>query len=140
MYNPQITVDRVRAIACEKGVSISNLNETCELSKNTITQSGKGTEGMKAKNLYMIAETLGCSVDYLLGRTDNPNTVSNNFTVHEGIQAVSKDSSHFTFNHVDEPQDENQEELLKRFKLLDYEDKIEIMQMIIQKTKMKGNK
>ena len=41
MYFPQVTVDRIRNRCKEKGISISKLNKICELSKNTITQSGK---------------------------------------------------------------------------------------------------
>lgn len=63
---------RIKELSKKRAVSISQLNEICELSKNTIAQSGRGTDGMKAKNLFMIAETLDCSVDYLLGRTDSP--------------------------------------------------------------------
>ena len=69
-YLPIITANRVKQIAKEKDISISKLSEICELNQNTIKQSGKGTDGMKAKTLFAIAETLNCSVDYLLGRTD----------------------------------------------------------------------
>lgn len=57
--------------------SISELNRCAELGENAISQSAKSSEGMKAKNLYSIAECLDCSVDYLLGRTDNPNAHKN---------------------------------------------------------------
>lgn len=69
-YSPALTAERIRTIAHQKGISISKLSGTCQLSKNTIKQSGNGTDGMKAKTLFAIAETLNCSVDYLLGRTD----------------------------------------------------------------------
>lgn len=46
---------------------------------------------MKARNLFAIAEVLNCSVDYLLGRTDNPtvsgNNISNVKTTITGTQA-----------------------------------------------------
>ena len=46
------------------------LQEKCGLSPNTIKVSSKGENGLRAKNLYTIAEYLDCSVDYLLGRTE----------------------------------------------------------------------
>ena len=128
----------IKKLCNKKGISPTKLCTEITGSKGNLPTWQKGN--INPTSLTKIADYFGCSVDYLLGRTNNPNMASDTFTSRDGIQAVSKDSSHFTFNHVDDPQDENQEELLKRFKMLDYEDKIEIMQMIIQKTKMKGNK
>lgn len=78
MYNSQIIVERIKRIAKEKNISMAFLNEKSELSENTISASAKSTYGMKAKNLYMIADCLGVSVDYLLGRTDNPQSITGN--------------------------------------------------------------
>lgn len=97
----------------------------------------------KQKNLYAIAETLECSVDYLLGRTDNPNSESkvikdnhgNNNNVAFGINATELP---VTIVPADNNLGENERELLKRFGSLDYEQKIEIMQMIIEKSKKKA--
>lgn len=72
MYIPQVTADRIKKIASEKGLTLSQLNEKCGISVNVISQSAKSKEGMKARNLFAIAEALECSVDYLLGRTDSP--------------------------------------------------------------------
>lgn len=75
MYNSQLTTDRIRQAIKEKNISMSKLNEICNLSKNAISSAGKSQEGMKAKNLYMVANCLDVSVDYLLGRTDDPHTI-----------------------------------------------------------------
>lgn len=75
MYNSQETNIRIRKLAKEKGIQMSGLQEKCGLSKNTIMQSGKSQDDMKAKNLYAIAELLECSVDYLLGRVTNPTEI-----------------------------------------------------------------
>ena len=70
MYVAQITTERIKAIAKERGISLATLQEQCDLSKNAIQLAGKSEFGLKAKNLYNIAEILDCSVDYLLGRSD----------------------------------------------------------------------
>ena len=70
MYNSQVTAYRIKQLARDKNISINDLLTRCGLSKNVISQSSKSEEGIKAKNLYNIAEILNCSVDYLLGRTD----------------------------------------------------------------------
>lgn len=141
-YLPQVTAERIKSLASANGISISKLNEICELSKNTIAQTGKGTEGMKARNLFLIAETLDCSVDYLLGRTDKPkpetaNIVKDNHNnIVQGINAVELA---VPVTAAQETQlDENQQELLKRFGQLSYAEKIEFMQILINKTE-KGN-
>lgn len=72
MYNSQVTSERIKQLTRDKNISLLTLNEQCGLSKDTIKTAGKSENGMKAKNLYMIAEFLDVSVDYLLGRTDEP--------------------------------------------------------------------
>lgn len=73
MYNPQETYSRIKHLIKIRKTSIGAVNEYADLSENTISQSAKGQEGMKARNLYLIANFLKCSVDYLLGRTNDPN-------------------------------------------------------------------
>ena len=72
MYNSQETSTRIKKMAKEKGIPILELQELCGLNKNAIAQAGKSQDGMKARNLYSIAEFLEVSIDYLLGRTDDP--------------------------------------------------------------------
>lgn len=68
MYNPQMTVDRIKKLRTDKGISSNELNERCELNKNTIKTSGSSKNGLSAKLLCSISDCLECSVDYLLGR------------------------------------------------------------------------
>lgn len=75
MYNSQETALRIKNVAKSKKISMELLNSACGLSKNAISQAGKSSDGMKAKNLYVIANYLEVSVDYLLGRTDEPNAI-----------------------------------------------------------------
>ncbi|MEE0439141.1 MAG: helix-turn-helix transcriptional regulator [Ruminococcus sp.] len=70
MYNSQETVNRIKKLAREKNISMEHLRSRCELGINTISQCARSTYGFKAKNLYNISEVLDCSVDYLLGKTD----------------------------------------------------------------------
>jgi DNA-binding Xre family transcriptional regulator len=45
----------------------------CELGKNTVAKMSNGTD-ILTQNFAKIADYLDCSVDYLLGRTDNPDS------------------------------------------------------------------
>lgn len=62
----------------------------CSLGVNAIRQIND-TKGMASFSLAKIADYLDCSVDYLLGRTDNPtvsgNNISNFDTTINGTQA-----------------------------------------------------
>lgn len=91
MYNSQETIFRIKQRAKEQGIAILDLQTKCDLGRNAISQAAKSQDGMKARNLFTIAEVLDCSVDYLLGRTDNPtvsgNNISNFDTTINGTQA-----------------------------------------------------
>lgn len=91
MYNSQETSARIKKMAKEKGIPILELQELCGLNKNAIAQAGKSQDGMKARNLYSIAELLEVSIDYLLGRTDNPNVTADTYINgnNNGVQAIS---------------------------------------------------
>lgn len=55
-----------------KGVSIKKLLEQTNINRNFIYDLEKGGKVPSADRLERIADYLDCSVDYLLGRADNP--------------------------------------------------------------------
>lgn len=128
-YSPNNTSERIKKIAKELSMPISELSEICGLSKSTVTQSGKSSDGMKAKNLFMIAETLGCSVDYLLGRTDirevctSSNCAINN---QQNLRTVGGNNEVTIDNHVSE----TEKELHEIFQKLSYRQRTELMSII----------
>ncbi len=71
MYNSQEIATRIKSMAKSKNISLKTMLSECNLGINTISQMSKGND-MLSKNLARIADYLDCSVDYLLGRTDNP--------------------------------------------------------------------
>lgn len=71
MYDSQEIASRIKLMAKSKGVSLKTMLSDCKLGINTVSQMSKGND-MLSKNLARIADYLDCSVDYLLGRTDNP--------------------------------------------------------------------
>ncbi len=70
MYNSSSVAERIKATAKTRNVSIKVVLENVGLGFNTM--SNMKTSMPKADNLARIADYLNCSVDYLLGRTDNP--------------------------------------------------------------------
>lgn len=73
MYSAQITKDRIKSLCKDKHVNMEYMLTKCELGVNAIRQIND-TKGMASFSLAKIADYLDCSVDYLLGRTDNPNS------------------------------------------------------------------
>lgn len=71
MYISNDIAEKIKLSAKSKGVSVKKLLEDVGLGFNTM--SNMKTSMPKADNLAKIADYLDCSVDYLLGRTDNPN-------------------------------------------------------------------
>ena len=70
MYSSTNVAERIKELAKIRGVSVKKLLEDVGLGFNTM--SNMKTSMPKADNLAKMADYLGCSVDYLLGRTENP--------------------------------------------------------------------
>lgn len=78
MYSAQISKDRIKLMRHRhnKIISEKELLSNCSLGENAIRQMSD-KKGMSSISLALIADYLDCSVDYLLGRTDNPNSHKN---------------------------------------------------------------
>ncbi len=72
MNNVQF-VSTLKLLCKEKGITISSLLETCSLRKSLIYDVEKRNAKPSIEIVENIADQLDCSIDYLLGRTDNPN-------------------------------------------------------------------
>ncbi|MDE6776419.1 MAG: hypothetical protein K2J25_00635 [Oscillospiraceae bacterium] len=127
MTNAQILKDRIR-FQCEKQEkSITTMLSELSLGINAVNQINE-KKGMGAFTLSKIADYLGCSVDYLLGRTDSTDsiTISGNTqrTVHEDNSISASSTS-----------DEMTAELVKAFQSMNFVDKMEIMNAVLEKVK-----
>lgn len=107
-------------IAKETGISQGLMNEY-KLGKKLPT----------LQNIQKIADYLGCSVDYLLGRTDNPNISAEAYIGgdNNGVQAIK--SGDVTFNNNTEKQDEMETELLKAFRSMTFIEKLNVMNFVL---------
>ena len=72
MYISNNVAERIKIAAKSKGLSVKKILEEVGLGFNTM--SNMKTSMPKADNLARIADYLGCSVDYLLGRSDEKST------------------------------------------------------------------
>lgn len=71
VYNSEDTAKRIKAMAKQQKISLKVMLPELGLGINLISQSVKG-QSISGVNLARIADYLDCSVDYLLGRTENP--------------------------------------------------------------------
>ncbi len=125
MYNPQVTHSRIKEMSKVRKITIGEINKSAGLGENAISQLAKSQDGMITRNLYEIAQCLDCSVDYLLGRSENPQShkcpvtlgeISNNSGVIGGIA----NSAPVTINNGKNEIQNNQEAaLLEAFRQLD---------------------
>ncbi len=107
MTNAQILKGRIKSQCENQGKSITAMLSELSLGVNAINQINE-KKGMGSFVLANIADYLGCSVDYLLGRTDEPKT---------------------------ETSDPTTQILVERFSSLSPEDKIAVLNMVLERSK-----
>ena len=83
MYVSQIVSDRIKCIIQKKGYNVKEVLESCGININALNK--KTENGLYSFNLAKIADYLDCSVDYLLCRTENPNS----HKTHAGDSVIS---------------------------------------------------
>ena len=71
MYDPEKIADSIKNRAKERNIQMKDMLLDLGLNKNTLSTMYNGSM-LKGDGLARIADYLDCSVDYLLGRTDNP--------------------------------------------------------------------
>ncbi len=71
MYITQDIANRIKQLLKERGINTKEMLSELDMGINAISEFSKG-KIMSCISLARIADYLGCSVDYLLGRTDNP--------------------------------------------------------------------
>lgn len=116
MNNAQL-ITNIKAICKRKNISLGTMLENCNLSKGFIYDVEKRDRTPSIDKISAISEYLGVSVDYLLGRVDEPT-------------ATIKTVQGYALPKILEEQnnlDELSKELLKTFKKLSFRDKISVL-------------
>lgn len=71
MYESSKVAETIKIRSKLIGVQLKDMFLELHLNKNTLSNMYKGSM-LKGDSLARIADYLSCSVDYLLGRTENP--------------------------------------------------------------------
>ncbi len=72
MHNLSEISNTIKILAKNKNVTVKQLLESCAINKGFIYDLEHKQSYPSCDKLSRIADYLDCSVDYLLGRTDNP--------------------------------------------------------------------
>lgn len=89
------TFDRVKELSQKRGISLSKLEETLGLGKNSLYALKRNQPS--AERLQEIADYFNVSTDYLLGRTDNPKIASDDVSSYsaEDLRKMAKNAKTF---------------------------------------------
>ena len=71
MYDAQKIAKRIKERSRQQGIKLGDLLSSLGMGINTVSHMAKGQE-LSYLAFAQIADKLDCSVDYLLGRTDDP--------------------------------------------------------------------
>ncbi|MBQ7821027.1 MAG: helix-turn-helix transcriptional regulator [Clostridia bacterium] len=71
MYNPTETAERIKAIAKEKSIVIKHMLSELDVNHSAVTSMTKRGSWISCDSIAKIADYLGVSVDYLLGRVSD---------------------------------------------------------------------
>ena len=77
-----LTFERIKELANKQGLSINALEEKLGYSRNTLYSLKK--QKASTERMQEIADYLNVSLDYLLGRTDNPAIAGDTVTTPDG--------------------------------------------------------
>lgn len=112
MTNAQILKDRIKNQCEKQEKSMTAMLSELSLGVNAVNQINE-KKGMGAFTLSKIADYLNCSVDYLLGRTNQPNSTYS-INGDNNTQAVSNgNNSPITFTTEKTQVDKTTEELVE---------------------------
>ena len=135
MDNTQVA-NRIKELCKLKGSSVSKMLEVCNIRKSLIYDLEKRNASPSIEVIGQIADYLNCSVDYLLGRTDSPTVSGNYINGDNNVQAIRTGNGDMTIHaekQLSKGIDPTTEEFIKIFCDLDFDDKFEVMQFLMQK-------
>jgi len=64
--------ERIKALRLERGMTQEALGNIIGVKRDSIYTYEKGLNYPEVRNLIILADFFGVSIDYLVGRTDNP--------------------------------------------------------------------
>jgi transcriptional regulator with XRE-family HTH domain len=107
----EVLSERIKKERKRKGISQKMLSTRLNISQSNVSEWERGDSRPTIENLIKIADILGVTVDYLIGRTDNP------------LSLIKNDTPYIDVNQFEK-------ELLETFRTLSTEQKIIVCRSI----------
>ena len=82
MLNSQELANLIKATAKSKNIAVGKMLSECNLGINTLSSMQSGGYFPRLEAITKIADYLDVSIDYLLGRTDNPEINRDSENIH----------------------------------------------------------
>ena len=99
MFEPYEIAERIKLYAREKNMTVKSLLKDAGVGEKMVSNmSGKNGSYPQSDKIAQIAKILDCSVDYLLGRTNEPNGVYQNSNSGNIVNGNNGDNSPLTVN------------------------------------------
>lgn len=138
MFEPYEIAERIKLYAREKNMTVKSLLKDAGVGEKMVSNmSGKNGSYPQSDKIAQIAKILDCSVDYLLGRTNEPNGVYQNSNSGNIVNGNNGDNSPLTVNGKaaapSEKKDTLTEQFMQKFEQLDFDDKVDVMQYVKNK-------
>lgn len=131
MYNNELMASRIKSRAKVQKIALRTMLDDLELGVNLISQLAKG-QNVSGVNFARIADYLNCSVDYLLGRTDEPSSTSNVIGGSVNGGAVVQGSHHSSVvvhNGGERELTAEEAELLRLFNAIDVKRRMKLLNL-----------
>lgn len=134
MNNSQNVALTIKQLAKNRNVQIKKMLADCGLSINTLSTMQAGGSYPRMETIVKIAEYLDCSIDYLLGRTDEQQEVCGHSikTGDVGDNSSHNDTSVKISDNQPEQLDETSKQLVNAFQKLDFIEKAKVMNLIAE--------
>ena len=131
MYDTVKIAQTIKETAKSKNIVLKNMLEECGMNKNAISTMISRGSVPQADNLAKIADYLEVSVDYLLGRTDQPNGFINN---ENGFKSINVNGSvgNNSINNNYAELDKHDRELLEEYNKLSLKNKAKVINLIAE--------
>lgn len=122
---------RIFVIMEEKHLKQSDLADYIGISNSSVSDWKKKGSIPSADKIAKISEFLDVSIDYLLGKADNPNETE--MPTGDNNIIIGRDNSGTAMVNSSTKLGEMETELLKAFQALPFTDKIDVLNYIINK-------
>lgn len=99
------TLDRISILLKQRGQTQKDLTDFLGLTKNTFTNWKSGNNESYKKYISQIAEFLNVSTDYLLGKTEHPESLGDSIPEKNTIKIAGRDGSYLERRLTDDQLD-----------------------------------